>query len=66
MKVYDVQLFKKVLDKEGCIDWFEFLRRLREPMGPLRREIVEHIFDSMDKDKKGSIPVDQLSKNCSI
>jgi hypothetical protein len=37
MKVYDVQLFRKVLDREGSIDWFEFLHRLKEPMGPLRR-----------------------------
>ena len=70
MKKVDVQLFQKILNKDNCVDWFEFLRRLREPMGPLRQELVEHIFDSMDKDKKGSIPVDCLSisapRKCNI
>ena len=40
MKKVDVQLFQKIMDKDGWIDWFEFLRRLREPMGPLRQELV--------------------------
>ena len=37
MKKYDLQLFQKVLEKDGAINWFEFLGRLREPMGPLRQ-----------------------------
>lgn len=35
-------------------------------MSPLRRELVEHIFDSMDKNKKSSIPVQDLSTSSNI
>ena len=32
-------------------------------MSPLRKELVEHIFDSMDKEKKGSIHPQSLSSH---
>ncbi len=35
-------------------------------MGPLRRQLVEHIFDNMDKDKKGFLTTSQLSKTAFI
>ena len=39
-------------------------------MGPLRQELVEHIFDSIDKEKKGTVSVNHLSisvpRKCNI
>ena len=32
-------------------------------MGPLRRQLVERIFDSIDQEKKGLIPVNQLMEH---
>ena len=32
-------------------------------MGPVRRALVESIFDSLDEDKKGKVSVDRLSKS---
>lgn len=49
MKKYDIQVFEKAYANEkGFINWFTFLSHLREPMGPVRRELVEKIFDSID------------------
>lgn len=61
-KKYELQVFEKAFGKSGQVDWFAFLSHLKEPMGPLRRELVEHIFDSMDQNKKGSLTVSQLRK----
>jgi hypothetical protein len=54
-KKYELQVFEKAFGSQGFINWFTFLSHLKEPMGPLRRQTVEHIFDSMDKNKKGSL-----------
>jgi hypothetical protein len=48
-KKYELQVFEKAFNDQGFINWFTFLSHLKEPMGPLRRELVQNIFDSMDK-----------------
>lgn len=65
-KKYEIQSFQKAFNSNGKINWFSFLSHLREPMGPLRRQLVEHIFDNMDKDKKGFLTTSQLSKTAFI
>lgn len=39
-KKYELQVFEKAFGKPGQVDWFAFLSHLKEPMGPLRRELV--------------------------
>jgi hypothetical protein len=39
-KKYELQVFQKAFGEEGSINWFTFLSKLREPMGPLRRQLV--------------------------
>lgn len=56
-------MFEKAFQEQpGSINWFSFLSQLREPMGPVRRELVEQIFDSIDTNKEGKLTPEQLSK----
>jgi len=35
-------------------------------MGPLKRQLILHIFDSIDKEKKGTLATEKLSKHLLI
>jgi len=52
-------------DESNLLNWFAFLGHLREPMGPLRREMVELIFDKMDDKQEGKITIEELC-NCLV
>jgi hypothetical protein len=54
-KKYELQVFEKAFGQQGSINWFAFLSHLREPMGPIRRELVQLIFDSMDLDRRETL-----------
>lgn len=63
-KVYEIQVFQKAYSNEqGLVDWFTFMGHLREPMGPLRRQLVEAIFDSIDSEGQGKITPERLRKH---
>jgi hypothetical protein len=41
MKKFDFQVIDKAYkDESGKLNWFNFLSHLREPMGPIRRQLV--------------------------
>jgi len=39
-KKYEIQVFQKAYGENGKINWFRFLSHLREPMGPIRKQLV--------------------------
>ena len=55
MKFYDV-------DKDGNVSYDEFLRGLRDSLNDRRLNMVKKSFSIMDKDKSGSITVQDISK----
>ena len=60
-KKFEIQAFcKAYLNKEGQVDWFIFMSHLREPMGPLRRQLVENIFDNMDANREQKLTPERL------
>jgi Ca2+-binding EF-hand superfamily protein len=45
-----MQVFQKAYANEkGLINWFAFLGHMREPMGPIRREAVQEIFNKISE-----------------
>ena len=55
MKFYDV-------DQDGNVSYDEFLRGLRDSLNDRRLNMVKKSFSIMDKDKSGSITVQDISK----
>ncbi|OHT13879.1 Calcyphosin-like protein [Tritrichomonas foetus] len=49
-------------DRNGSIDYEEFLYHLAPPMNALRVEWVNKVFDKLDKDRSGKIKKDDLAK----
>jgi len=47
-------------DRSGSIDYEEFLHRLQGPMNPRRKQVVEKVFQKLDKTGDGYIMVDDL------
>ena len=58
----ELQVWEKAYGENGQINWCNFLSHLREPMGPVRRALVENIFNSINKEGKGKVDVETLSK----
>ena len=54
MKFYDV-------DQDGNVSYDEFLRGLRDSLNDRRLNMVKKSFSIMDKDKSGSITVQDIS-----
>lgn len=48
------------LDRNGTVDYDEFLRTLRGPMNPMRRKFVAQAFKKMDKDGNGWIDINDI------
>lgn len=61
-KKWEVQVWLNAYGENGLINWFNFLSHLREPMGPVRRALVEDIFNGLDPERKGKVDVEKLSK----
>lgn len=51
------------MHEENTINWFGFMGHLREPMGPLRRQLVEDIFNQIDEEAAGAVPATKVSKH---
>ncbi|KAK6169367.1 hypothetical protein SNE40_020435 [Patella caerulea] len=47
-------------DKNGSIDFCEFMQHLRPPMTEQRIRVINEAFDKLDVDKNGQIEVDDL------
>ena len=58
----DAQKIFNVLDlnKNGTIDYNEFLRMITGEMNETRKKIVIGIFERLDKDKSGFITVEDI------
>jgi len=50
-------------DKNGEIDFLEFVAKLRPPMNSVRSAVVNEAFDMLDHDHNGVLEIDDLKSN---
>lgn len=62
LKKYEVQAFEKGFAKDGKINWFGIMSMLRQPMNSLREDVVNEVFDYIDKEHAGQIHFNELCK----
>jgi len=48
------------LNKDGSIDYDEFLEAIRGPMNDFRIKLVDRAFDKLDKNKDGVLRLDDI------
>lgn len=63
-----MQALKKFYDKDGCgkLCYGSFLQAFRVPLTKRRYQMVVKVFSGLDKDKCGSVSVDDLKKGCNV
>ena len=49
-------------EEKGRIDYDEFIRIIRGQMSNSRKELIEKIFENLEPDKDGIVPLDKLSE----
>lgn len=57
---YMDMVLDEVTKKGTFVDYKEFFKRLRGPINPARKSVVESVFETLDRDGLGSIPTDQI------
>jgi len=55
MRYYDV-------DGDGNITYEEFIRGLRDPLTERRKNMVDKVFEMMDKSGNGAIGIDDIDQ----
>ena len=48
------------MNKDGTIDYDEFLRHVRGPMNERRKQLVNQAFKKLDKDASGIVDMDDI------
>ncbi len=48
------------IDRSGGVDYDEFIRVIRGPMGPARKKIVAQAYNKLDKDRSGYIDIQDI------
>ena len=49
-------------EEKGRIDYDEFIRIIRGQMSNSRKELIEKVFETLEPDKEGIVPIDKISE----